>query len=119
MKKIKIYAVLHILLFVIALSGVCSKLAGQQAAFSVPFFLYYGGMLLILVIYAVGWQQIIKRMPLSVAFANKGATMIWSLIFGAMIFNEKITWNRIVGCLFTIVGVLLYVWADEEAAVND
>lgn len=121
MKKVqaKTYLALHLLLFIMALSGVCSKLAGAQPVFSFRFFLFYGLMLAILVVYAAGWQQIIKRMPLSVAFANKGATMIWSLVFGASIFHEEITWNRVVGCLFTIAGVLLYVWADKEAAIDD
>ena len=54
---------LHGSLLISSLSGICSKMAARQPAFSLPFFLWYGGTLAIMFVYALVWQQILKRMP--------------------------------------------------------
>ena len=51
---------LHILLFVYSFSGFFSKNASRQPFMSLEFCLFYAGMLAILLIYAIGWQQILK-----------------------------------------------------------
>ena len=56
---------LHILLAVYSVGNVFSKLAADVPFLSPRFILYYGIVLLILGIYAIGWQQVIKRMPLT------------------------------------------------------
>ena len=57
----KWFLLLHLILGVYASSSVCSKLAAQQPFLSVGFILLYGGMLAALVVYAFGWQQVIKH----------------------------------------------------------
>ena len=108
-KKLKVYALLHFLLLIMGLSGVLSKFASRQAFLSIPFLILYGSMLALLAIYALGWQQVLKRLPLTVAYANRGCSLVYSLVFGALFFQEKISWNKLVGCGLAIVGVLLYV----------
>ena len=71
---------------------------------------------MILVVYAVGWQQILKRLPLTVAFANKAVTLVWSMVFGALLFNESIKINQLIGCALAVAGVILFV---KEDAAND
>lgn len=110
----KVFLALHLLLLFYSLSSVLSKLAVGQRFLSLPFFLCYGGMLLILVIYAVGWQQILKRLPLTVAFANKAVTLVWSMVFGALLFGERISANQLIGCLLAVAGVVLFVQPDKE-----
>ena len=61
---------LHILLAVYSLSGVLSKLASGFSFSDIGFYLCYCGILALLGIYAIGWQQIIKRLPLTTAYAN-------------------------------------------------
>ena len=71
-KKSKRYSMLialHILLMVYSMSGIFSKLASGEPFLSLKFCLYYGGVIAILGVYALGWQQIVKRLPLTVAFA--------------------------------------------------
>ena len=53
--------------------------------------LLFGGLLLILGIYAICWQQIIKRIPLTLAYANKAVTVFWGMIRGMHFFSEIIT----------------------------
>lgn len=103
-----IYLFLHILLCVFSLSGVCSKYASGKAFLSLEFCLFYGGVIAVLCIYAICWQQIIKRMPLSLAYANKAVTVIWGMIWGILFFKEQIKPQRIIGAVVVVVGVILY-----------
>lgn len=111
----KVFLALHLLLVFYSLSSVLSKLAAGQAFLSFRFCLYYGGMFLILVIYALGWQQILKRLPLTVAFANKAVTLVWSMVFGALLFHEQIRLNQLIGCALAVAGVVLFVQPEDEA----
>ena len=109
----KTYLLLNLLLLINSLGGVCSKLAGRQEMFSLPFFALYGMVLLILVIYAVFWQQIIKRMPLSVAYLNKPVSMIWGILWGTIFFQERLTMRMAIGAVAVLAGMIMVVQADE------
>ena len=111
----EVFLALHLLLLFYSLSSVLSKLAAGQPFLSFRFCLCYGGMFLILVLYALGWQQILKRLPLTVAFANKAVTLVWSLVFGALLFSEHIKLTQLIGCALAVAGVVLFVQADKEA----
>ncbi len=106
--NIKTYIILNILLVVYSLSGIFSKLASNETFFSFYFILYYGIILLCLGIYAIGWQQIIKKLPLTNAFASKAITIVWGILWGYIFFNESITIGKILGALMIIIGVVLY-----------
>ena len=110
----RIWVLLHILLAVYALSGVFSKLAAGERVLSCRFCLFYGLLLLLLGVYAIGWQQIIKRMPLTKAFANKAVSVIWACIYGMIFFHETITVGKAVGGLLTIAGVILFAFSDKQ-----
>ena len=64
--------------------------------------------------YAIIWQQILKRMPLTVAYANKPVTLIWGIIWGKLIFDEKITWSMILGACIIFAGIYLVTSGDKE-----
>ena len=114
MKQARWFLVLHLILGVYAASSVCSKLAAGQPFLSVPFILLYGGMLAALVAYALGWQQVIKHLPLTTAYANKAVTVVWGILLGFLIFGESVTPRQVVGALIIIVGIVLFVRADHE-----
>lgn len=109
---------LHILLFVYSLSGLFSKNASKQPFLSFEFCALYAGMLIVLAIYAVGWQQILKRLPLTLAFANKAITVVWGIVLGALVFGESVTWPMIVGAVLVIAGVVLFSIADNEDKIG-
>lgn len=113
--KIKVVLLLQILLMVYSLFGICSKLAAQQSFLSFKFIMYYGIVILNLAIYAVCWQQIIKRIPLVTAFANKAVTVIWGLIWGKIFFQEAITAQKLLGAFIIICGIVLVV-TEKEAS---
>lgn len=105
---------LHVLLLVYSLCGFFSKNASRQPFMSFEFCAFYAGMLAILVVYAIGWQQILKRLPLTVAFANKAITVVWGIIWGAVFFQEAITLPMIIGAIIVMAGIVLFSIADGE-----
>ena len=112
----KWFFLLHVLLMIYALGSVCSKYAAEQSIGSVPFTLLYGGVIVTLGIYAVGWQQIIKHLPLTTAYANKAVTVVWGVFFGVIFFQEQITLRQMFGVIITVAGVVLYIFADKGEA---
>lgn len=107
------YLFLHINFLIYSIGGICSKLAATKKFLSTDFIFYYGIILIILFIYAVFWQQILKKMPLNVAFANKSVVIIWGFLWGSLIFGERITIFMIVGAALISIGITLVLKDDE------
>lgn len=107
--KINKYVLLHILLFFYSFCGVFSKLASNNGFLSLSFCIFYGISISILGVYAILWQQILKKFSLTTAFFNKSVTIIWGMLWGILIFKESITINMIVGAIIVLLGVLLVV----------
>ena len=107
------------MLLLYSMGGIFSKLAGQAPFLSMKFFLCYGALILLMGVYALGWQQVIKRMPLTTAFANKAITVVWGIVWGVVFFSESITLGKIAGAVIVMAGVILYVTADGEVRENE
>lgn len=112
--KIKTLFLLHIMLMIYSMSGICSKMASKQEFLSAGFCFYYAMIIILLGFYAIGWQQIIKRLPLTMAFANKAVTIVWGIIWGVVFFDEAITAGKIIGAILVIIGVVIYAKSDGE-----
>lgn len=112
-RKRKYWLILHGLLMIYSTTSVFGKLASGEDFLGYKFCIYYCIIIVLLVVYAVGWQQIIKKLPLTTAFANKAITVVWGIIWGHMFFGESITLGKIVGALIVISGVVLYMISDE------
>jgi drug/metabolite transporter (DMT)-like permease len=113
-KNNKVYILLHILLLVYSFSGVLSKLASGENFLSFKFCLYYGGIIFLLGIYAIFWQQIIKRLDLTMAYANRAVAVVWGILWGFLLFSENITIGKIVGALLIIAGIVLFCFSNSE-----
>ncbi|WP_434309617.1 EamA family transporter [Hominifimenecus sp. rT4P-3] len=108
-KTIKNIICLHGLLFLYSFGGIFSKLAAREAFLSWKFILFYGVVLANLFIYALLWQQILKRLPLVTAYANKAVTIVWGIIWGRIFFAENITGFNILGSIIIIAGIYIVV----------
>lgn len=111
--NIGILILLHIGLLISSLSGVCSKKAALSEAFSMSFFFWYGLVLVSMFVYALLWQQILKRMDLTTAYANKPVGLVWGMIWGVLLFQETISPRMIIGAAVIFAGIFLVVTADE------
>lgn len=112
-RKWKDYLLLHGALLLYSTGSFYSKTAAGKEFLSPGFLFFYGLMLLNLVVYAVLWQQILKRFPLTVAFANKAIVVVWGILWGVLVFHETLTWRMALGALVIIAGVLVVV-TDHE-----
>jgi len=109
MKKIKVKEILFLQFAVViyTLYGVAAKQAAMYETISWQFFLFFGIEIAILGIYAVLWQQLIKRIDLSVAYANRSMAILWSLIWAILFFGEKITPKNILGVFIVLAGTMI------------
>lgn len=98
---------LQAVFLVYSISSVVSKFASGRELFSIGFLLLYGLDILVLGIYALLWQQVIKKFELSVAYANKAVTLLWALVWGIFIFHEEITAWKVVGILLVMTGIFI------------
>lgn len=112
--KMKAFIMLQIALLIMSFGGVCSKLAGRQDFLSLPFFFFYGLLILILFIYAIIWQQVLKSISLTVAYACKGVCVIYGIIWGILFFQEKLRWNMVAGAVLVLIGVYCYVFGEYK-----
>ncbi len=110
----KVLVGLHALLALYSLSSICGKLAAGFDFLSLGFILCYGGMIGVLGIYAIGWQQIIKRVPLTFAYANRAVTVVWGIIWGALFFHEGISPLKLLGAAIVLAGVVLYASTEHD-----
>ena len=104
--QLKDILMLQAVFFIYSLNSVVANFASKQE-FGLSFFLLYGLEVAILGIYAILWQQIIKRLELSIAYANKAVVLIWAMVFGALIFKEQITVTKVAGILLVIAGIVI------------
>lgn len=104
---------LHGILLLYSLSGIFTKQAGRQEFLSLGFIICYMGVLFVLGLYALGWQQIIKRIPLTTAFANKAVTILWGILWGVLFYQEKVSIGKLIGAIIVAIGVVLYSLADR------
>ena len=115
--KVRGFLALQLLLLCYALSTVMQKLAAAQDFLSLRFLLCAAGMFLFLGVYALGWQQVLKRLPLTVAYAaSKAVVFLWMLVFGALLFHERVSARQLVGCVLLMAGVVLFALSEKEGA---
>ncbi len=118
MKKAGIgaFILLQISFLIYSCSSVVAKFASGNDVMSFRFILFYGLEVVILGVYAILWQQVIKKFELSVAYANKAVTLLWALLWSVLLFHEKLKWNHIAGVAIVIIGiVVLNLNTTEEA----
>lgn len=73
-----------------------------------PYLFWIAGAIGVMGVYALLWQQVIARMPLSTAYLFKGTSLIFVLLFSALLFGEAITTNNLIGSAIIIAGIVLY-----------
>ncbi|MCR5718306.1 MAG: DMT family transporter [Oscillospiraceae bacterium] len=105
---------LHLLLFVFSFSGVLSKFAAAESFLSLRWLLFYGGMLFLLAVYALAWQQLLRHIELNRAYACKSVSVIWGMLWGAVIFGEHLTLKQMAGGALVIVGLLVISSAGKD-----
>lgn len=89
-------------------TSICTKMASRQEMLSWPYLFWIAGAIGVMGIYALLWQQVIKRMPISTAYMFKGMSLVFVLLFSSLLFGEAITLNNIIGTVIIIFGIVLF-----------
>ncbi len=106
--------ILNVIMAVYSFLGFFSKLAASESFLSAKFMLFYGIVLAGLFLYAIVWQQLLKRIPLITAYTNKAVTVIWGIVWGYICFGEAITVKKVIGAFVIIAGVLIVIRSDYK-----
>lgn len=109
---IKNIIILQVIILIYTLSTVTAKFASQKEFLSFKFIMLYGLEICILGVYAILWQQIIKKFEISVAYANRAMSLLWSIVWAIVFFGEQITLKNIIGVIIVIIGTII-VNSDE------
>ena len=93
MSKIKDYIQLHLNILLFSLTSVFSKFASIQynrhGLHSPMFYVFLFLMIANCGIYAIAWQQVIKKFSLSTAYANKSVYLLLVPDLGCFYFSRK------------------------------
>ncbi len=107
------YISLYFIIFLYSLGGICSKIGASKTFLSFEWMVLYGLLLLSLALYAVFWQQILKKIPLNTAYTLKSTGIIWTMLWGTLIFHEKLNFLHFISALFIIAGVVLMTTTEK------
>ena len=106
-KNLPDIVLLEVSVVVYSLSTVAANMASKQEFLSLKYILFFGLDFCILGVYAILWQQVIKKFQLSIAYANKAVTLLWSMLWNFIIFSQGITPGKVAGVLMVMVGVIV------------
>lgn len=116
---IKLYLFLYFAFAIDSLSTVFGKLASAHPTMSLPFLMWYAADVAALGIFAILWQQILKKMPLSIAYSSRPIVTILGVFYGVFIFGDKLSPTAILGILIILVGIWLVTAEPKEKDPSD
>jgi len=122
-KKIglKNIVMLQAVVVIYTLNTIIAKFAALNDVemFSFKFFLFYGGEVAVLGIYAICWQQMIKKFDLSIAYANRAAAILWATLWALLIFKEPISPKQYIGIALVVAGTIVVNWQGKQEEVQN
>lgn len=110
------FILMHIGFLIYASYTLLGKLAAKHDFMSPVWIAFYAGIILVLAVYAIIWQQVLKAFALPVAMCNKAVTIVWGMLFSALLFGEQITVKKLVGAAVILCGIVLLFSADSQKA---
>jgi len=99
------YLLLAVAFLIYSATGILTKLASAEPFLSARYLILFSGVLCAMGIYAILWQIVLKKIPLTNAYLFKSMTVLFTLFFAWMIFGESVTWKNILGAFFIIAGI--------------
>lgn len=100
----KMLVCIHAAVCLYTMSGIAAKLASNHDFLSIGFIVCYGAEIAVLGFYAIVWQQIIKRVDISIAYANRSLAIFWSMLWAFLLFKEQISFKNLLGVTMIFCG---------------
>ena len=111
MSKSTQYIVLVLVYLFYASISLVMKYTGLQTPLSLSFCLGFVALVGTLGIYALAWQQILKRIDLGTAYMFKGISLFFIMLLLALCYREPITPMKLLATGIIVVGIGLYAKA--------
>lgn len=108
------YLILHLLFIVYACNTVLGRMAAPYDWDDWHRYACLCGVLFLLGIYAIGWQLILKKFTLGIAYANRSMVVIWGILLAWLCLDESLSWTLLLGAGFIVSGILLVSSEEEE-----
>lgn len=113
------YILMHFGFLFYSFYTVLGKIASRYEFLSLNFCIFYCMLIGILFVYAILWQQVLKRIELSIATANKAATIVWGMIWSVVFFKEKLELHQIIGAVVIISGIFVLAYSGKQKESGD
>lgn len=110
---------LQAIIIIYTISSVMAKMTSANGEDPFRMLMFLALEFMILAVYAVLWQQMIKRFELSVAYANRSMAILWSMIWAVIFFHDKITFRNVLGVLIVLLGTVIVNLDAREEERND
>lgn len=109
MNRSKIFNIilLQMIVIIYTINSIIAKFATKAEPLSLEFFLFYAGEVCVLGVYAICWQQMIKRFDLSVAYANRSMAILWTALWSVLIFKESLSIKQMAGIILVVIGTVV------------
>ena len=98
-----------------SLTSPCLKLGGKHPFLSTGYIAWFCLAVMILGFYAVCWQLILEKLPLTTAYLRRGFSYILIFVWATLIFHETITWKQILGIIVISIGMVISI-SDEHGS---
>lgn len=95
---------------VYSFSSVFSKSASMYKFLSIPYVLFFCGVVMTLIVYAILWQKVLALMSLTKAFLFKSMTIVIILTISHCIFEEVVSLQNIIGAGIITLGLIMLSW---------
>ena len=118
MKSWMTYGVLVGINFLYACVLIFTKLASQHEFMSWGYVWAFIGAVMMMGVYAMLWQQVLKRIELSMAYMFKGTSIVFVMLLAYVLFGEQITWNNVLGAIIIIVGIVLFAYNPKSSPLT-
>lgn len=102
-------------MIIYTVNSIIAKFATGAKPLSLGFFAFYATEVAVLGVYAICWQQMIKRFDLSIAYANRSMAILWTALWSVVIFHESLSVKQIIGIVLVVIGtVTVNIQTDKK-----
>ena len=107
---LKQYILIFCTFVIYACTGIFTKLTSMTQFLSIRYVIFFGCVLVMLGTYAILWQKVLSFMELNSAFLFKSVSVVITLCYSWVLFNEQITHTNIIGTCFILIGLFVLSW---------
>lgn len=65
------------------------------------------------------WMTLLKHAPVGPAFAAAHMEVVTVMIVSVWVFNDSITWPRLIGAILIIIGIIFLAFAEKQVLAQE